>query len=71
MAVAWTAGYNSADDGGSATSFSGGASTQQTAGLNTSGDLYVFIGGTLTSSVSQAVGTYTGSMTLTAQYTGN
>lgn len=71
MAVSWTAGYNTTDDAGTATSFSGGATTQQTTSLNSSGDLYIYVGGTLTSGASQASGTYSGTMTLTSQYTGS
>jgi len=55
--------------GSTGTTFS--PSTSVTASLSSTGNLYVFIGGTLKPTSSQAAGSYTGDVILTIQYTGN
>jgi hypothetical protein len=42
-----------------------------TASLSSSGNLYIFVGGTLKPTSNQAAGSYTGDANLTLQYTGN
>ena len=46
-------------------------STSTTASLSSGGMLYIFVGGTLKPTSSQAPGAYTGDVVLTIQYTGN
>jgi hypothetical protein len=46
-------------------------SAVENANLSGTGELYVFIGGTVTPDAAQAAGSYTGLITLTVSYTGN
>ena len=46
-------------------------STSITASLSSSGTIYIFVGGTLKPTASQAAGSYTSDVVLTLQYTGN
>lgn len=70
MAVAYTATYNTSDAGGSGTSFtpSSGVTTRLD---STTGGLHVYLGGTLTVPAGQTPGSYSGTVTMDAAYTGN
>lgn len=60
------AGRNTANTQGSATSFDPNVETSTA--LSAGGDLYVWIGGTVTPSIAQVAGTYTADITLTVTY---
>jgi len=65
----YSAGF-AATQAGSQTGFTpaSGATTRLDAG---SGNLYVFVGGTVSPAAAQVAGTYTGTITIQAAYTGN
>jgi hypothetical protein len=68
--AAGDAGHNTADLPGGATTFdpTGGATTNLSVGPP--GELWVWIGGTVTPAVNQPAGVYTNTVTLTVDYTG-
>jgi hypothetical protein len=71
-AGSWTGCSNQANDG----SVAGGCSAFGFAGatlanLSSSGYLYMFIGGTVTPTATQAAGTYANTISMTVAYTGN
>lgn len=55
---------STSDDPSGASALTSGA----TQSLNGSGNLYVYLGGTVTADASQAAGSYSGTFTLTAEY---
>lgn len=70
LPISYTGVHNTANDAvAGATSFtpSAGATTN----LSGIGDLFVFLGGTVNAAASPPAGTYTGTVTLSAAYTGN
>lgn len=69
LPITYTAGWTQTS-GGALTSFT--PSSGATANLHaTSGELYVHVGGTVAPAGAQAAGTYTGTITVQASYTGN
>lgn len=66
LPVSFTAGHNTTNSAAGATAFApaGGASTS----LSGTGQLFVFLGGTVTPAVNQVAGTYTGTITLQVTY---
>lgn len=70
MAVSFTATHNTTDAGGTGTGFvpSAGLTTRLDAAT---GELHIYMGGTLTVPAGQAAGLYSGTVTLDAAYTGN
>ena len=70
MNVSFTATHNTTDAGGTGTGFvpSAGLTTRLDAAT---GELHIYMGGTLTVPAGQAVGVYSGTITLDAAYTGN
>ncbi len=64
------AGHNTANNAGAATSFDPAAGATTNIGAAPA-ELYVWIGGTVTPGATQAAGTYTGTISLEASYTGN
>lgn len=67
---AGSAGYNTTNNPGAATTFDPAAGATANLGVAPA-ELYVWIGGTVTPAVSQPAGLYTGTITLTVNYTGN
>lgn len=70
LPVSYTGTWNTSDAGGTGTSFT------PTLGLTTrldaaTGELYVYMGGTVTPGAGQPAGTYNATITLDAAYTGN
>jgi hypothetical protein len=63
------AGYTENPDGTSQVNYSPVQRISPTIG--STGKMYVFIGGTVTAPSNQAAGSYTGSITISIQYTGN
>jgi hypothetical protein len=63
------AGYTENPDGYSQSSFS--PVQRISPAIGSSGKIYVFIGGTVTAASNQTAGSYTGSITISVQYTGN
>ena len=71
-AGSWTGCSNTANDGTSANGCSAlGFAGASLASLSSSGYLYVFIGGTVTPTATQAAGTYSNTISMTVAYTGN
>lgn len=70
MPVSFTATYNQTDAGGTGTSFAPSSGATTTLDVGT-GQLHVYIGGTVTASDPQVPGTYSAIVTLQATYTGN
>ena len=70
MNVTFTATYNAVDQNGTGTSFvpSTGVSTPLNGGT---GELHVYVGGTVTARDPQAAGNYSATVTMNAAYTGN
>jgi hypothetical protein len=70
MAITYTGGWNTAANPGAATAFvpSGGLTELLDAAT---GELHVYLGGTLTVPANQAAGLYQATITLDAAYTGN
>ena len=71
LPVTFSAAYSLVNTGASQTAFATSFITQQTSRLDaTNGWLYVFVGGSV-SPTTQVAGAYTGTVSLTAAYTGN
>jgi hypothetical protein len=72
LAVASYSGtYNTADAGGAGTSFTPASGLTTRLGATVPARLHIYIGGAVTAPAGQAADTYTGTITLTAAYTGN
>jgi hypothetical protein len=69
LPISYTGVHNTANDAATGTIFDPtlGATTL----LSGTGDLYIFLGGTVDALAAPPSGTYTGNVTLTAAYTGN
>ena len=65
------AGYNTANDPSSATGFDPGVGATTNLSGAALGDLWVWIGGQVQPATNQPAGFYTGTITLTVDYTGN
>lgn len=65
--TSWTGIYNTTNSAASGTTFTPSTSATSST-LSGTGGLYVFIGATVAPPVSQAAGTYTGTLTLTVVY---
>jgi len=71
LPVTFNAAYSLVNTGASQTAFATSFVTQQTSRIDaTSGKLYVFVGGSV-SPTTQPAGAYSGTVSLTAAYTGN
>jgi Domain of unknown function (DUF4402) len=66
LPISYTAGYNTTNNAGGATTFAPASGTGAT--LSGAGALFVFVGGTVTPAVNQAAGAYTGTITLQVSY---
>lgn len=65
------AGYNVANDASTASTFDPSAGATTNLSGDPTGQLWVWIAGTVSPTASQAAGSYTGTITLTVDYTGN
>lgn len=70
IALSYTGGWNTAANPGTATAFTPSAGLIQRLDAAT-GELHVYLGGTLTVPANQAAGLYQATITLDAAYTGN
>jgi hypothetical protein len=71
LGVTFTALHNTAATPTGGTSFDPTVGEPGTTLDATTGDLHVYVGGTVTATAGQVAGTYTGTVELTAAYTGN
>lgn len=69
--AAGDAGHNTANDPSTATTFDPGAGATANLTAGPPGQLWVWVGGTVQPAVNQPAGLYTGTVTLTVNYTGN
>jgi hypothetical protein len=70
MVVSFTATYSPTDQNGTGTAFDTGTGTTTTLD-GTTGQLHVYVGGTVTAGDPQTAGNYSATVTLNAAYTGN
>ena len=69
--IAYTAGYSTADVPASATNWADVTQTETTNLDGTTGELFTWVGGTLTLAGNQTPSNYTATVQLTVAYTGN
>ncbi len=69
LPITYTGVFNTVNDAATGTGFD--PTVGATTFLSGSGDLYIFLGGTVDATASPPAGVYTGNVTLTAAYTGN
>jgi hypothetical protein len=69
LPISYTGVHNTANDAATGTGFD--PTVGATTVLSGSGDLYIFLGGTVDASAGPPAGTYQGDVTLTAAYTGS